>query len=85
LLFDYGIQAYQGCEGTMATLKLLLYEALSQMLLTNQHLDKLAAAQASFAEHGMLHGTCLLGVWDQILQMYSNSQKCLNVWYFLIV
>jgi hypothetical protein len=34
------------------------YEALSQMLLTNQHLDKLTAAQADFAEHGMLCGTC---------------------------
>jgi len=46
------------------------YEALSQMLLTNQCLDKLAAARADFAEHGMLHGTCLSGVWDQILHMY---------------
>ena len=48
------------------------YEALSQMLLTNQHLDKLAAAQADFAEHGMLCGTCLSGVWDQILHMYFS-------------
>ena len=40
------------------------YEALSQMLLINQHLD--------FAEHGMLHGTCLSGVWDQILHMYFS-------------
>ena len=48
------------------------YEALSQMLLTNQHLDKLAAAQADFAECGMLHGTCLSGVWDQILHMYFS-------------
>jgi hypothetical protein len=48
------------------------YEALSQMLLTNQCLDKLAAAQADFAECRMLHSTCLLGVWDQILHMYFS-------------
>lgn len=53
------------------------YEALSQMLLTNQRLDKLAAARADFAERGMLQGTCLSTVWDQILRMHfcfhSNS------------
>jgi hypothetical protein len=42
------------------------------MLLTNQCLDKLAAAQADFAECGMLRGTCLSGVWDQILHMYFS-------------
>ena len=36
------------------------YEALDQMLLTNQRLDKLAAARVDFAERGMLGGTCLL-------------------------
>ena len=35
------------------------YKALGQMLLTNQHLDKLAAAHIDFIEHGMLNGTCL--------------------------
>ena len=30
------------------------YKALSQMLLTNQHLDKLAAAMVDFEQHGML-------------------------------
>ena len=56
------------------------YEALNQMLLTNQHLDKLAAAWADFAEHRMLHGTCLSGVWDQILHMYFifHSRNLLN-------
>jgi hypothetical protein len=53
------------------------YEALSQMLLTNQCLDKLAAACADFTKHGMLQGTCLSTVWDQILHMHfcfhSNS------------
>ena len=41
-------------------------DALSQMLLTNQRLDKLAAARADFANRGMLKGTCLSSVWDQI-------------------
>jgi hypothetical protein len=29
------------------------------MLLTNQRLDKLAAAHVDFEAHGMLHGSCL--------------------------
>ncbi|KAF8237403.1 hypothetical protein L208DRAFT_1247947, partial [Tricholoma matsutake] len=48
------------------------FKALSQMLLTNQCLDKLAAAQADFADHGMLQGTCLSAVWDQILCMHLS-------------
>jgi hypothetical protein len=35
------------------------HNALGQMLLTNQRLDKLAAANMNFAERGMLDGTCL--------------------------
>jgi len=35
------------------------FNALSQMLLTNQRLDKLAAAHVNFAHRGMLQGTCL--------------------------
>lgn len=35
------------------------FEALSQMLLTNQRLDKLAASRVDFADRGMLRGTCL--------------------------
>jgi hypothetical protein len=35
------------------------YKALGQMLLTNQHIDKLAAAHIDFSAHGMLKGTCL--------------------------
>ena len=42
------------------------FEALRQMLLTNQRLDKLAAARADFASRGMLVGTCLSSTWDQI-------------------
>ncbi|KAF8528622.1 hypothetical protein JB92DRAFT_3081421 [Gautieria morchelliformis] len=39
------------------------FEALSQMLLTNQRLDKLAAARVDFVNRGMLKGTCLSSVW----------------------
>jgi hypothetical protein len=35
------------------------YEALGQMLLTNQRLDKLAAARIDFTHRGMLDGTVL--------------------------
>jgi hypothetical protein len=35
------------------------YNALGQMLLTNQRLDKLAAARVDFTSRGMLNGTCL--------------------------
>ncbi|KAH9886281.1 hypothetical protein C8Q73DRAFT_658720 [Cubamyces lactineus] len=34
------------------------YEALGQMLLTNQRLDKLAAARVDFSARGMLSGAC---------------------------
>ena len=42
------------------------FEALSQMLLTNQRLDKLAAARVDFADRGMLEGTCLSAVLERI-------------------
>ena len=35
------------------------YNPLGQMLLTNQRLDKLAAARIDFTKRGMLNGTCL--------------------------
>ena len=35
------------------------HKALGQMLLTNQRLDKLAAAYVDFTDRGMLEGTCL--------------------------
>jgi hypothetical protein len=56
------------------------FEALSQMLLTNQRLDKLAAARVDFADRGMLKGTCLSSVLDQILRMFSiiYSDNLLN-------
>jgi len=45
------------------------FKALSQMLLTNQHLDKLAASRVDFANHGMLRETCL----SYILEKLSMS------------
>ena len=61
------------------------FEALSQMLLTNQRLDKLAAARVDFADHGMLKGTCLSSVWDQILRAFSiihsdNLPNLCHIW-----
>ncbi|KAH7905240.1 hypothetical protein BJ138DRAFT_1138338 [Hygrophoropsis aurantiaca] len=41
------------------------YEALSQMLLTNQRLDKIAASRVDFQKRGMLSGTCLLAPIDK--------------------
>ncbi|KIK18264.1 hypothetical protein PISMIDRAFT_109818, partial [Pisolithus microcarpus 441] len=38
------------------------FQALGQMLLINQRLDKLAAACVDFQDHGMLMGTCLSDV-----------------------
>ncbi|KAG1867514.1 hypothetical protein C8R48DRAFT_599506 [Suillus tomentosus] len=45
------------------------FKALGQMLLTNQCLDKIAAACAYFEAHGMLHCSCL----SKALQ---ELQKC---------
>jgi hypothetical protein len=45
------------------------YKALSQMLLTNQRLDKLAAARVDFTNRGMLEGTCL----SEALKVISES------------
>jgi len=46
------------------------FDALSQMLLTNQRLDKLAAARVDFTNRGMLKGTCLSSVLDQLRSVY---------------
>jgi hypothetical protein len=46
------------------------FDALSQMLLTNQRLDKLAASRVDFANRGMLKGTCLSSVLDQLHSAY---------------
>ena len=56
------------------------FDALSQMLLTNQCLDKLTAAQVDFANHGMLQGTCLSTAWNEVLHTYFpfHSNDLLN-------
>lgn len=46
------------------------FEALIQMLVANQRLDKLAASRADFAKRGMLKGTCLSSVWEQINRVF---------------
>lgn len=40
------------------------YNALSQMLVSNQRLDKLAAARVDFISRGMLRGTCLSSAYE---------------------
>jgi hypothetical protein len=47
------------------------FEALGQMLLINQRLDKLAAAHVNFASRGMLEGTLLSSVWDQVRAFFN--------------
>ncbi|EPS96469.1 hypothetical protein FOMPIDRAFT_1130371 [Fomitopsis schrenkii] len=51
------------------------YEALGQMLLTNQRLDKLAAARVDFAARGMLDGTCYAAA---LLALVSNNNPGLG-------
>ena len=46
------------------------FEASEQMLLTNQRLNKLAAARVDFADRGMLQGTCLLWI---LIQLGTSS------------
>ena len=50
------------------------FNALYQMLLMNQHIDKLSASCADFTKCNMLRGSCLMSVWEWILQicMFSN-------------
>lgn len=42
------------------------FEALGQMLLTNQRLDKLAASRVDFTARGMLEGSCLSHALDEL-------------------
>src|SRR5882724_959485 len=59
------------------------FNALGQMLLTNQWLDKLAAAHVNFAHHGMLQGTPLnlellrLGMYISIMIKYLVTDALL--------
>lgn len=45
------------------------YKALGQMLVTNQRLDKLAASWVNFHARGMLAGTCLSSVLENLASM----------------
>jgi hypothetical protein len=49
------------------------YEALGQMLLTNQRLDKLAAARIDYTHRGMLDGTVLSATLKMIGEPYAQS------------
>ncbi|KAG1876889.1 hypothetical protein C8R48DRAFT_745427 [Suillus tomentosus] len=51
------------------------FDALGQMLLTNQHLDKLAAARVDFEARGMLHGSCLSNALGE-LQRHTCGVPC---------
>ena len=46
------------------------FDTLKQMLLTNQHLDRLAAACVNFTAHGMLNGICLSSILNHIHSTY---------------
>ncbi|KAG1808758.1 hypothetical protein EV424DRAFT_1543334 [Suillus variegatus] len=48
------------------------YKALGQMLLTNQHLDKIAAARSDFEARGMLQGSC---VSDALRALKNRSRE----------
>jgi hypothetical protein len=52
------------------------YEALGQMLLINQRLDKVAAARVDFTNRGMLRGTCLA----DMLSKFSKSRLLISNW-----
>ncbi|KAG1901072.1 uncharacterized protein F5891DRAFT_1128178 [Suillus fuscotomentosus] len=47
------------------------YNALGQMLVTNQQLDKLAAARVDFTSRGMLDGTCLSAALDALCKDHA--------------
>jgi hypothetical protein len=47
------------------------YNAIGQMLLTNQRLDKLHAARVNFSARGMLNGTCLSDIVGPPSMLYN--------------
>ena len=49
------------------------FQALSQMLLTNQHLNKLSTAWADFADCGMLKGAYLSQAFYMYFSFLSDS------------
>ena len=48
------------------------FQALGQMLLINQRLDKLTAARADFKARGMLNGTCLSHAFEALGTMKNS-------------
>jgi hypothetical protein len=58
------------------------WQALGQMLLTNQRIDKLDALRADYARRGMLDGTCLLNVLGElgtpIQALHVHAKFCLR-------
>ena len=48
------------------------FNAMGQMLLTNQRLDKLSASHVDFTKRGMLNGTCLQSVVRESLDSPCN-------------
>ena len=62
------------------------YNALGQMLVTNERLDKLAAARMDFTRHHMLSGSCLAAALtgqagngipaDNVIHGISNADFC---------
>ena len=53
------------------------FQALGQMLLINQRLDKLAAARADFKERGMLNGSCISQVLEALgMKLHLMSGHC---------
>lgn len=52
------------------------FEALGQMLMTNQRLDKLAAARVDFKERGMLTGNTLRAVRKELGIGTLHSSYC---------
>jgi hypothetical protein len=53
------------------------YEALGQMLLTNQRLDKLSALRVDYAQRGMLTGTCLSSAVDESSECFFYHCFCI--------
>jgi hypothetical protein len=51
------------------------FNALGQMLCTNQRLDKLAAARIHFAKHGMLNSTCLSDALNSLNLANTNDSS----------
>ena len=51
------------------------FDALCQMLLSNQRTDKLTAAWADFKRRGMLQGTCLSWILMKLGKLYISTDR----------